>query len=107
MLAVPDTIEAEVLEIDGAPPPVPQRQEQQENERSRSWKALQGKVLRLDRRWWPLWVLLGIVAFVVIMLVGSVVALLMGVAKVLGGILRFLTGGGSTGGNSSLSRQSP
>jgi uncharacterized membrane protein len=104
---VPDTIEAEVLEIDGAPPPAHQGQEPQENERSRSWKALQGKVLRLDRRWWPLWVLLGIVAFVVIMLIGSVVALFVVVAKVLGGILRFLTGGGSARGNSGLSRQAP
>ena len=55
---MPETIEAEVLEIDGSPPPEPQVQEPEP-----AWKSMRGKVLRLDRRWWPLWVLLGLVVF--------------------------------------------
>lgn len=57
LAGVPDTIEAEVLEIDGGPPPVTAP------ERARGggeWSALRGRLLKFDRRWWPLWVLLGV-----------------------------------------------
>jgi hypothetical protein len=64
-------------------------------------------VVRLDRRWWPLWVLLGIIALGLVLTVGVVVAAVMIVFKIIGGVLRFLTGagGGGNGAGTSLSRQ--
>lgn len=103
LAAVPDTIEAEVLEIDGSPPPAPRDPEAPRREEP--WQAMRGKVLRLDRRWWPLWVLLGILALVLALTVGVVVAAVVVALKIVGGVLRFLTGaggGGRTG--TSLSR---
>jgi hypothetical protein len=73
---VPDTLEAEVLEIDGSPPP-PQP-EPEAPRRDDPWQAMRGRV---------------VVAAVVIVL------------RVIGGFLRLLTGaggGGRTG--TSLSR---
>ncbi|WP_193214160.1 hypothetical protein [Luteolibacter marinus] len=94
---MPDTIEAEVLEIDGSPPPDPRREQPESRAGNSAWQSMQGRVLRLDRRWWPLWVLLGIVAFALLMTVGVLVAILVVVAKVVGGILRLFTGGGGAG----------
>ncbi|WP_367873342.1 hypothetical protein [Luteolibacter sp. Populi] len=105
MSAVPDTIEAEVLEIDGSPAPVaaPRVPPQGPGE---AWRrSLQGKVFRLDKRWWPLWVLLGIVAVVVFAVVAVFVAIFLVMAKILGGILRFLTGAGPRGQGSALARR--
>ncbi len=96
---MPETIEAEVLEIDGGPPPPPRVPEPEP-----AWKSMRGKVLRLDRRWWPLWVLLGIVAVGLMLTLGVVVAVIVVVAKILGGIVRFLTGGSLQRRGSDLSR---
>ena len=94
MSAVPDTIEAEVLEIDGSPAPVaaPHVPAQGAGD---AWRSFQGKVFRLDKRWWPLWVLLGIVALGLFAVVACFVAAFVVIAKIFGGILRFLTGGGA------------
>lgn len=100
--AVPDTIEAEVLEIDGSPPPAGREPDPPRPEDP--WKAMRGKVLRLDRRWWPLWVLLGIVAVVLLLTVGLVAAVVLVVLRILGGIVRLFTGGAATRTGSSLSR---
>ncbi|MCW1883483.1 hypothetical protein OKA04_02005 [Luteolibacter flavescens] len=107
---MPDTIEAEVLEIDGKQPPPPQR-EPEPTRRDDPWQAMRGRVIKLDRRWWPLWVLLGIVALAIALTVGVVVAAVVIVFKIIGGVLRFLlgTGGGGSqgmgGGGTSLSRR--
>jgi hypothetical protein len=94
---VPDTIEADVLEIDGSPPPSPREPEP-------AWKETRARVLRLDRRWWPLWVVLGLVVGAFIAVFGLVVAVFLIVAKVLGGILRFFAGGSAPRGGTGLSR---
>jgi len=99
LVAVPETIEAEVLEIDGSPPPEPPVPEPEP-----AWKSWQGKVLRLDRRWWPLWVVLGLMAFALIAVAGLVFAVFVIVAKILGSILRFLLGGSASRKGTSLSR---
>lgn len=105
--AVPDTIEAEVLEIDGSPPPAPGPQEPQSRQGAgAAWDSLRGKVIRFDRRWWPLWVLLGILALALLLTVGVVIAVFVVVAKLLGGILRFLTGGSPSRSGNDLSRRS-
>jgi len=106
MSAVPDTIEAEVLEIDGSPPLPPARApEPAKRGRDQAWQAMLGRVLQLDRRWWPLWVLLGIVALILFAVVACFVAVFVVVAKLLGTILRFLTGSASARPGSTLSRR--
>lgn len=97
--AVPDTIEAEVLEIDGSPPPAPKLPEQEP-----AWKSMRGRVLRLDRRWWPLWVILGLVVFAFVAVFGLIFGALLIVAKMIGAILRFLVGGSTPRAGSDLSR---
>lgn len=63
---MPKTLEAEIIEIDGRPPP--------ESEPVRGPGGIGGGtpwILRLDRRWWPLWVLLGGVALIAGVFVGA------------------------------------
>ncbi len=96
---MPETIEAEVLEIDGSPPPPPR-----EPEPEPAWKSMRGKVFRLDRRWWPLWLLLGIVVFAFVAVFGLIFGVVMLVAKAVGSILRFLFGGSTPRGGGGLSR---
>lgn len=105
MSAVPDTIEAEVLEIDGSPAPPPSQQTPP-NRAEDAWRSMRGRVVRLDRRWWPLWILLGIVALVLLAVVACFVAVFVVVAKILGGILRLFTGGGASRSGTGLSRRS-
>ena len=73
------TIEAEVVEIDGVAvePEVFQKNEKSKRARTNSWSDWQkwgGHVKRLDSRWWPLWVVLGFIALVLLVAVGMVVA---------------------------------
>ena len=96
---MPETIEAEVLEIDGSPPPPPR-----EAEPEPAWKSFPGKVFRLDRRWWPLWLLLGIVVFAFVAVFSLVFGAVMLVAKTVGAILRFLFGGSTPRGGGGLAR---
>jgi hypothetical protein len=98
---VPETLEAEVLEIDGSPPPAPRAPEPEP-----AWRSMQARVLRLDRRWWPLWVLLGMVAFALLAVVGAVFAVFLIVAKLAGAVLRFVAGPGSARSGSPLARPS-
>lgn len=70
-------IEVEVVEIDGiAPVAVPDRAD--ESPRGGGdwpdWRQWQGKALKLDSRWWPLWVILGLIALVFLLTVGLVIA---------------------------------
>jgi hypothetical protein len=100
---VPETIEADVLEIDGSPPPAPQVRDA-EPQPEPAWKSMRGKVLRLDRRWWPLWVLLGLIAFAFVAVIGVIFGAFLIVAKIIGAILRFVVGGSAPRGGSGLSR---
>jgi hypothetical protein len=101
---VPDTIEAEVLEIDGSPPPPPP--EPEPSRRDDPWRAMRGRVLRLDRRWWPLWLVLGILAVGLLLTLGVVAAVVILIAKVIRGVFRLFTGGAPRpSGASSLSRR--
>lgn len=100
-VAVPDTIEAEVLEIDGSAPPPQLSGPGVPDPR---WRSLRGRVLRLDRRWWPLGVLLGLVAVVIAMFCGLFLVVFLLVAKLFGWILRLLGGGPHSRSGSQLSR---
>lgn len=103
LLAVPETIEADVLEIDGSPPPAPPTREEEPRPQP-AWKSVRGKVLQLDRRWWPLWIVLGLVAFAFVAVIGVIFGAFLIVAKIIGAILRFLFGGSAPKGGSNLSR---
>jgi len=65
---MPDTLEAEVIEIDGK---APEPAASQAGSGSYSERARQ-MVFQLDRRWWPLWLLLGVVAVALMLTVGVV-----------------------------------
>ena len=97
---MPETIEAVVLEIDGGPP----TSTPCEAEPEPVWKSFHSKIVRLDRRWWPLWVVAGIVAAGLVLTLGVVIAAMVVVARLCGGILRFMTAGISRRERSDLSR---
>ncbi len=84
-------IEVEVVEVDGiARPARVDLAEQARPEQSEpQWR---GQIRTFDSRWWPLWVLLGIVAVVVMLTVGVVVAVIFVIFRVLRGIKRALLG---------------
>ena len=70
-------IEAEVVEIDGiAVEPRPVRRETPDTRGRIDWSAWQGRVKRLDARWWPLWLVLGCIVLVVAVAVGMCVAVI-------------------------------
>lgn len=71
------TIEAEVVEIDGVvvEPEVYQEKESRTGAWS-DWQSWGGRVKHLDARWWPLWLALGFIALVFLVAVGMVVAVL-------------------------------
>lgn len=68
-------LEAEVVEIDGVA--VEPRSEVETSEETRSrrvdWQSWQGKIRVLDKRWMPLWIALGLIAFVLLVTVGLVI----------------------------------
>ena len=64
-------IEVEVVEIDGVTPTTPQASAEEQRPQN-DWRQWQGRVRQLDSRWWPLWIVLGIIAFVFLITVGLV-----------------------------------
>jgi hypothetical protein len=65
------TIEVEVVEIDGvAVVPRPVKGETPNTRGRIDWTAWQGRVRRLDARWWPLWLVLGTIVLVLTVVVG-------------------------------------
>lgn len=89
MTQEPQAIEVEVVEIDGAAPPA--KMERQE-EAPRQWQNWQGRIRKLDSRWWPLWVLLGAIGVVLILTVGLVVGIVFVIWRILSGIVRAIFG---------------
>ena len=84
-------IEVEVVEIDGVAPAAPQvRPEETPQHQSdqRAWQGWQGRVRQLDSRWWPLWVLLGIVALALALTVGVVLGAIYVVLRVVTNLIR-------------------
>ena len=69
MTTEPQAIEVEVIEIDGIVPPA-QFKNQEDTPQQTAWQDWQGRVRTLDRRWWPLWLLLGAVGIVLLLTVG-------------------------------------
>lgn len=80
-------IEVEVVEIDGVAPAVA-REDRAEEAPRHDWRQWQGRVSRLDARWWPLWVLLGIIAVVLCLTLGLVIAAVYVVVRIFRKIVR-------------------
>ncbi len=95
MLPEATEIEVEVLEIDGVAPVVTQtRAEEYPSQQGgrQDWRNWQGQVRKLDSRWWPLWVFLGIIAVVLALTVGLVLGVLFLIARICLKIVRALLG---------------
>ena len=91
----PTEIEVEVLEIDGVAPLVPQVRAEEDpapQEDRPDWRGWPGRIRSLNSRWWPLWMLLGIIALTIALIVGLVVGVIYlvfrGILKILRVILR-------------------
>ena len=83
-------IEVEVVEIDGAAPPA-KMDRPEDASPPPSWQMnWQGRARKLDRRWWPLWVLLGTVAVVLLLTVGLVLGIIFVIFRILRGLIRAL-----------------
>lgn len=84
----PQAIEVEVVEIDGAAPPVKVEPREEAPRQRPDWQNWQGRVRTLDARWWPLWVLLGVIAVVLLLTVGVVVGIVLVIFRILRGLVR-------------------
>lgn len=99
-------IEVEVVEIDGAAPIVAQSRPRTDTAgdfddeaspssqgfRGRDWQQWQGRIRTLDSRWWPLWVLLAIIAVFLLLTLGIIIAAIYLVLRVIRKIIRLVTG---------------
>ena len=83
-------IEVEVVEIDGAAPPI--RVESRVQPPGPDWRDWPRRIRALDGRWWPLWVFLGAIALVLLLTLGVVVGVVFLIFKIVGGILRSIFG---------------
>lgn len=86
-------IEVEVVEVDGVAPAPPRESggpRPAPGGTWQDWRHWQGKARTLDSRWWPLWVLLGIVALVLALTVGLVAGVLFLIVRLCVRLLRAL-----------------
>ncbi len=83
MIPEQQTIEAEVVEIDGVTVQPLHTDDPCQQQRTWSdWRGWEGRIRQLDTRWWPLWVMLGFFALVLIVAVGMCAAVLLAAYKV-------------------------
>ena len=81
-------IEAEVVEIDGvAVEPRPARREAPRTRGRVDWTTWQGRVKRLDARWWPLWLVLGAIVLAIAVAVGMCFAVVFVAWRIFKGLL--------------------
>ncbi len=96
-------IEVEVLEIDGVTPTRSPENHPSENPAAQGdwqdWRQWGGRVRRLDSRWWPLWTLLGIIAFVLVVTVGLVAGVIFLISRVLRALVQSITGTNNSAGS--------
>lgn len=67
-------LEVEVVEIDGVAVDSQPQREIPEKDRRVDWQSWQGKIRMLDKRWAPLWIVLGFIAVILIVAIGMCVA---------------------------------
>ncbi len=80
-------IEVEVVEIDGAVPTATSANAESSPVRP-AWQNWQARVRMLDRRWWPLWVVLGAIVIVLLLTVGLLLGIVIGFFRLIRGGLR-------------------
>lgn len=87
-------IEVEVVEVDGitAPARPDAREESPHRQTGTDWRQWQGRVTRLDSRWWPLWVLLGAIVVVLLLTLGVVIGVVFVLVRILKGIWNAIFG---------------
>lgn len=94
-----DPIEVEVLEIDGQTPPTTSPFPEPEPTQP-AWQTWQGRVRRLDARWWPLWVILGVLGIALLLTVGivfgAIFLVVRTVARLVNGVIGLFAGPVST-----------
>lgn len=86
-IAEEKTIEVEVVEIDGVaviPRPMTAKRE---TRGKIDWSVWHSRTKRLDARWWPLWLIIGFIAIVVMVIVGISTAAIFVVWRILKTIL--------------------
>ncbi len=84
-------LEVEVVEIDGVAPPPPDPGSRRKQAPWREWRhGWTGRVRKLDPRWWPLWLLLGLIALVLLITIGIVAGVLVILYRITLGLLRSL-----------------
>jgi hypothetical protein len=79
-------LEAEVIEIDGIA-----AKREPEPARSSSWKSTahwQGRIRALDKRWWPLWIILGLLVLILAVSIGLCIFVLLAALKVMRALLQ-------------------
>jgi hypothetical protein len=82
------TIEVEIVEIDGIAVESRPVGGEAPNKRGRvDWTQWQGRVKRIDARWWPLWLMLGIIVLVLAAVVGICVAVVFVAWRIFKGLL--------------------
>ena len=84
-------IEVEVVEIDGAAPAAKFSPREPEPSPARDWQKWLKRLSwmrQLDRRWWPLWVVLASIGMVLLLTVGLVVGVIWVIFRVLSGMVR-------------------
>lgn len=80
-------IEVEVVEIDRTTPPA-KFDRREDRPPRRPWQNWQGQVRTLDSRWWPLWLVLGAIAILLMLTVGLFLGIIFLIFRILRGILR-------------------
>ncbi len=85
----PREIEVEIVEIDGVPVEPRPHDDASEAPEPAVWSRY---LQRLPRLWWPLWVIIGIIAVALLLTVGVAVGILYLAFRVLRGIAGLLTG---------------
>jgi uncharacterized membrane protein len=83
-------LEAEVVEIDGVAVEARPQAEATQGQQSRrvDWQSWQGKIRVLDKRWMPLWIVLGVIALFLLVTVGLLVAVFVFLFMIVKTILR-------------------
>lgn len=84
----------EVLAIHDAAPPPPSPQAQTKPDPA--WRQWQPRLKQLNPRWWPLWIVLGIIVVFLVLTVGIIFGALLLIVKIVSSIARLLIGSSSS-----------
>lgn len=78
MIRENQSIEVEIVEIDGVSPhsKMSSLNEVGTNYRPQGWGGFRGKVGKFDNCWWPLWAVVGIIAFSLLLAGGLIIGII-------------------------------